>query len=40
MLLVGEEKIPEQQETLRIVCFGMDTQILKDFIDEAVVHCM
>ena len=40
VLMVGEEKIPEEQETLRIVCLGFDTQIIKDFIDQAVIHCM
>lgn len=38
--MVGEEKIPEEQETLKIVCLGFDTQVIKDFIDEAVVHSM
>lgn len=39
-LMVGEEKVPEEQEEIFIQCFGNNTDIIKDFIDCAVVHCM
>ena len=40
LLMVGEDKIPEEQESLRIICFGFNTDVIKEFIDDAVIHCM
>lgn len=39
-LLVGWDSLPEEQEVIVLTCFGFNTDVLKDFIDEAVVHCM
>jgi len=39
-LVTGWERIPEEQEFIHLITFGQDTQILKDFIDAAIVHSM
>lgn len=34
--MTGWEKKPTKQEILVIMCYGQDTQILKDLVEEAI----
>lgn len=39
-LVTGWEQIPEEQEFIHLIAFGQDNSILKDFLDECIVHSM
>ena len=39
-VLTGWDKTPTEQEDLYIKCWGNDTTILKEFITDAITHCV